>query len=140
MDGSRFDALARSLARARSRRAALGATLGVVGMVVGQRAPDLASAGQCRSVNERKVIKLIHQAADRYNHPRSDMVRVARCESNLDPCAKNPRGPYYGLFQFLRSTWKSTPYRNEDIYDPRANALAAAWMWKKGRRDEWACQ
>jgi hypothetical protein len=68
------------------------------------------------------------------------MVRVARCESNLDPCAVNRAGPYYGLFQFLKSTWKSTPYGDEDIYDPKAQAMAAGWMWKKGRKDEWACK
>ena len=40
---------------------------------------------------------------------------------------------------FLKSTWKSTPYGNKDIYDPEFQALATAWMWKKGRKNEWAC-
>ena len=66
------------------------------------------------------------------------MVRVARCESNLDPCALNRIGPYYGLYQYLKSTWPSTPYRDRDIYDPNAQALATGWMWKQGRKYEWA--
>jgi hypothetical protein len=60
-------------------------------------------------------------------------------ESNLDPYAVNPSGSY-GLFQFIRSTWKSTPFGNKDIFDPEANANAAAWMWSEGRKSEWVCQ
>jgi soluble lytic murein transglycosylase-like protein len=67
------------------------------------------------------------------------MLRVARCESNLDPYAVNPSGSY-GLFQFIRSTWESTPYGDEDVFDPRANAMAAGWMWAEGRRSEWVCK
>ncbi len=68
------------------------------------------------------------------------MVRVARCESVLDPCAVNRSGPYYGLFQYLKSTWKTTPYGDRDIFDPEAQSLATGWMWKQGRKNEWACQ
>ncbi len=53
--------------------------------------------------------------------------------------AVNPSGSY-GLFQFIRSTWKSTPYGDEDVFDPEANANAAAWMWSEGRKSEWVCQ
>ena len=58
----------------------------------------------------------------------------------LQRSEEHPSGPYYGLFQFLRSTFKDTPYGDEDIYDPRANARAAAWMWKEKMRDHWVCQ
>jgi hypothetical protein len=68
------------------------------------------------------------------------MVRVARCESTLNPCALNPDGPYYGLFQYLKSTWRTTPFGDSDIYDPEAQAMATGWMWKEGRKNEWACQ
>ena len=37
-------------------------------------------------------------------------LRVARCESGYNPRAYNGAGPYYGLFQFLMSTFKATPY------------------------------
>jgi soluble lytic murein transglycosylase-like protein len=138
MNGVRFDRLARGVAGARSRRWALRALLG--GVALGTLRATAAPGAARREWRERQIIRIIHKAADRYDQPRKDMVRVARCESNLDPYARNPAGPYLGLFQFLRSTWKTTPYRDEDIFDPKANALAAAWMWKKGRRDEWACQ
>lgn len=101
--------------------------------------PPKTRKGKEKSYSERQIIRIINKAADRYGQSRSDMVRVARCESNLDPYAVNPSGSY-GLFQFIRSTWKSTPYGNEDIFDPEANANAAAWMWKEGRKSEWVCQ
>ncbi|MGI9253151.1 MAG: transglycosylase SLT domain-containing protein, partial [Thermomicrobiales bacterium] len=87
---------------------------------------------------EREIIRIIEQAADKYGQSREDMLRVARCESLLDPYAVNPSGSY-GLFQFVRSTWESTPYADKDIFDPVANANAAGWMWQQGRRSEWVC-
>jgi hypothetical protein len=91
------------------------------------------------------VVDIIHAAADRYGQPREDMVRVAMCESHLDPSAINQNQPNHpdaarGLFQFRPSTWATTPYADQDIFDAEANANAAAWMWSVGRRNEWACQ
>jgi uncharacterized protein YraI len=89
--------------------------------------------------SRRQIVRIIYDAADRYGQSRSDMLRVAECESNLDPYAVNPSGSY-GLFQFIRSTWRSTPYGDKNIFDPEANANAAAWMWSEGRKSEWVCQ
>jgi len=90
------------------------------------------------SRNELKAI--IFEAADRYGQSREDMLRVARCESDLVPSAINEHGGSYGLFQFKPGTWLGTPYAEYDIFDPRPNAHAAAWMWSVGRRREWVCQ
>src|SRR5215218_7578595 len=68
------------------------------------------------------------------------MLRVARCESDLAPTAVNRSGGSYGLFQFKPRTWLGTPFAEYDIFDPRASANAAAWMWSQGRRREWVCQ
>ncbi|MBW3634363.1 MAG: lytic transglycosylase domain-containing protein [Chloroflexi bacterium] len=89
---------------------------------------------------ETEIVEIIREAARAFGQPEEDLLRVGRCESNLDPRAVNPAGPYFGLFQFLRSTWASTPFADRDIFDPVANASAAAWMWQQGRRGEWACQ
>lgn len=102
-------------------------------------APNGEGTGKQENYTRKQVTRYIYAAADRYGQSRSDMLRVASCESNLDPYAVNPSGSY-GLFQFIRSTWKSTPYGDEDIFDPQANANAAAWMWKQGRKSEWVCQ
>ncbi len=87
-----------------------------------------------------EIIGIIYEAADYYGQPRADMLRVAQCESVLDPNAVNATSGVSGLFQFLPSTWATTPYADEDIFDPVANAYAAAWMWDNGRRNEWHCQ
>lgn len=89
---------------------------------------------------EDEIVQIIREAARSFDQPVEDLLRVGRCESNLDPRAVNPDGPYFGLFQFLRSTWATTPFADRDIFDPAANANAAAWMWRQGRRNEWACQ
>jgi hypothetical protein len=93
-----------------------------------------------RAWGEDDIVQIIREAARAFDQPVEDLIRVGRCESNLDPRAVNPAGPYFGLFQFLRSTWATTPYADRDIFDPVANANAAAWMWQQGRRNEWACQ
>jgi hypothetical protein len=66
-------------------------------------------------------------------------LRVAKCESGYNPRAYNPAGPYYGLFQFLMSTFNATPFKGQDIYDPVANAGAAAWKYGQGGAGAWGC-
>lgn len=89
---------------------------------------------------EEAIIAIIQQAAAAYGQNPDDMIRVARCESSLNPRAVDPAGLYHGLFQFVPSTFAGTPYGGQDIYDPWANAHAAAWMWSEGRKSEWVCQ
>ena len=92
------------------------------------------------SWSRREIVAIIYDAADRYGQPREDMLRVARCESDLVPSAVNGPGGSYGIFQFKPGTWLGTPFAEYDIFDPRASANAAAWMWSVGRRREWVCQ
>ena len=87
-----------------------------------------------------QIIQIIYDAADRYGQPREDMLRVATCESNLDPSAVNSSSGASGLFQFMPGTFASTPYADQDIFDAWASANAAGWMWSVGRRNEWECQ
>ncbi|MDQ3696231.1 MAG: transglycosylase SLT domain-containing protein [Chloroflexota bacterium] len=101
--------------------------------------PPLTNPGTT-DTSEQGIIDIIHQAAAAYGQSPDDMVRVARCESSLNPRAVDPSGSYHGLFQFVPSTFAGTPYGGQDIYDPWANAHAAAWMWSEGRKYEWVCQ
>lgn len=102
--------------------------------------PIPTSPGGTSGSTQDQIIQIIYAAADRYGQPRADMLRVARCESVLDPNAVNASGGSYGLFQFIPSTWATTPYASYDIFDPWASANAAGWMWQQGRRNEWVCQ
>jgi uncharacterized protein YraI len=103
----------------------------------GATAPASATAAPAPAGTD--VVSIIYAAAAAYGQSGDDMLRVATCESGLNPYAYNPAG-WYGLFQFVPSTFASTPYAGFDIYDPVANANAAAWMWSVGRRGEWTCQ
>ncbi len=85
------------------------------------------------------IRSFIVTAAVRYGQNPDAMLRVAECESNLVATAVNRSGSY-GIFQFVPSTWASTPYADNDIFEAWANANAAAWMWSTGRRNEWVCQ
>lgn len=182
MNADRFDAAARRLQGALTRRTALGVLLGAGISAVAVDESDArrwprpgkkqgkrdktrtdksgkkkdkskdkekkskkggggGSGDTCKgSYSESEILGFISSAAKKYGQSEKAMVRVARCESNLDPCAVNRSGPYYGLFQFVKSTWNQTPYGNENIFDPKAQALAAGWMWKEGRKNEWVCQ
>lgn len=86
------------------------------------------------------VQDIIRQAFAPYGQGAVDWgLRVAKCESGYNPRAYNPAGPYYGLFQFLMSTFKNTPYGGGDIYDPTTNAKAAAWKYSQGGAGAWGC-
>ena len=152
MSPESFDIALRRLALLRSRRAAL-ATIGAIAITAvtsvsearkrerKRKRKSRDKTENCRvRHSEQEILNFIAKAAKKYGQSENAMVRVARCESVLDPCAVNRSGPYYGLFQYLKSTWKTTPYGDRDIFDPEAQSLATGWMWKQGRKNEWACQ
>jgi uncharacterized protein YraI len=87
-----------------------------------------------------EVVAIIYSAAAYYGQSGDDMLRVAICESGLDPYNVTPPYSASGLFQFLPGTWATTPYASSDIFDPVSNAFATGWMWSVGRRGEWVCQ
>jgi len=96
-----------------------------------------AEKSKCANQPLSAVKACIWQAAKIFKQPYGDALRVARCESTFNPYSK---GIHLGLYQFLPSTWQTTPYRNKDALKAKWNALAAMWMWSVGRRGEWECQ
>src|SRR5215472_7595263 len=66
-------------------------------------------------------------------------LRVAKCESNYNPYAVNRSSGASGLFQFLPSTWAASPYRASSVFDPSANAHAAAWLYQHSGPNQWSC-
>jgi hypothetical protein len=83
------------------------------------------------------VTEALNLAATVYGNG-ATLWALARCESNLNPQARNASGSS-GLLQFMPSTFASTPYRGFSIWSPYANALAGGWMLTQGRRGEWVC-
>ena len=78
-------------------------------------------------------------AAIAYRVDAGTLIRKGRCESGNWTHFHNASGAS-GPWQFLGSTWASTPYASYSSYDPFAAALAAAWMHAHGRGGEWVCQ
>lgn len=66
--------------------------------------------------------------------------KIIGVESGGNPRAKNRHSTASGLFQFLTSTFASTPYGQAgmSIWSPCASAMAAGWMHQHGRGGEWA--
>ncbi len=71
-------------------------------------------------------------------------LRVADCESQYNPNAVNSSSGASGLFQFLPSSWASTPQGRQglSVFDPAANAQGAAWYYGATGRTggPWSCK
>ena len=69
-------------------------------------------------------------------------IRVARCESRLDPNAKNPTSSATGLFQIVRGTWNAYADPGWSPTDPLHNTMTADRIWKSdgGSWRQWVCK
>jgi transglycosylase-like protein with SLT domain len=67
-------------------------------------------------------------------------LRVAKCESGYNPNAVNRGSGASGLFQFLPSTWASMPQHNQSVFNPVANAQAAAVLYQRSGPGQWSCK
>lgn len=92
-----------------------------------------------KQCSQRRPVPCIRRAALHRRVSFRMLLRKARCESGLNPWAHNPSGSS-GLFQFLPSTWGTTPYARRSIWSAKWSALAAAWMHQRGRGNEWSCR
>lgn len=86
------------------------------------------------------VMHALRLASALYGVPLSQLVGVGTCESHLTPTSQNRSSTAAGLFQFLDSTWARAGVPGFSVYDPYANALAAARLVKAdGGWHEWSC-
>lgn len=71
-------------------------------------------------------------------------IRVARCESSLNPNAVSPGGGNHGLFQINnvhRASFERVTGRPwSDRYDAGANAQFAKWLYDQQGWRPWSCQ
>jgi hypothetical protein len=83
----------------------------------------------------------IRLASAAFGVPVRDMRRIAQCESGMGAQATAEAGSgASGVFQFLRSTWRHTPFAGFDVFDPVANSLAAAQLVvHDGGWRQWSC-
>lgn len=100
-----------------------------------------ARRDDARRANGYGVDHAIHLAAALYGVPVSELQRVGTCESHLTPSSKNTSSTASGLFQFLDSTWARAGVPGFSVFDPYANAIAAARLVRSdGSWREWSCQ
>ncbi|HVS50486.1 MAG TPA: transglycosylase SLT domain-containing protein [Candidatus Dormibacteraeota bacterium] len=67
-------------------------------------------------------------------------LRIAYCESRYHPNSVNSASGASGLFQFMPSTWRGTPWASQSPFDPVANAQAAAWLYSHYGPGRWSCK
>lgn len=99
--------------------------------------------------NSSSIASIITVAANRYGIDPTRALRIAQCESGLNPRASNLN--YYagggnptGLFQYLPETWNRigsrSPYGVGNIYSAEDQANVTMWAWANGYAGEWECQ
>ncbi|HEV3233857.1 MAG TPA: transglycosylase SLT domain-containing protein [Candidatus Dormibacteraeota bacterium] len=103
--------------------------------------PAPAAAPVSRPVNiapsQQAVADIIRAAAAKWGADPNQLLRVAMCESHLNPNSYNPAG-YYGLFQFNPNTFKA--HGGTNIWDATDQANIAAHMFAQGLASEWGCK
>ena len=67
-------------------------------------------------------------------------LRVAKCESGYNPNAVNRGSGASGLFQFMPATWASMPQGGQSVFNPVANAQAAAVLYQRSGPNQWSCK
>jgi soluble lytic murein transglycosylase-like protein len=67
-------------------------------------------------------------------------LRVAKCESGYNPNAVNRGSGASGLFQFMPATWASMPQHSQSVFNPVANAQAAAVLYARSGPNQWSCK
>lgn len=103
------------------RKCALATTAGLMAALA--LAPDYDRA---------VVVSVIRSTAQEHGLDPDHFVRMAQIESGFDPFAYHPVSKASGLFQFLPSTARQ--YKLENVFEPRANANAAAELWADNAR------
>lgn len=98
-------------------------------------------------ISVSSVEQIVRQAAIKHDLDPDWFVRLAICESSMNP--NNVNYNYYengfpsGLFQHISGYWPARAaqygYKGASVFDPVANANVTAAMWRSGSH-LWECQ
>jgi hypothetical protein len=83
--------------------------------------------------NQLVVKRIIRDTATAHGLDPEDFARMAQIESGFDPYAYHPASRAAGLFQFVPAT--AGQYKLAAVFNPQANANAAAALWLDNRRE-----
>jgi len=67
------------------------------------------------------VAEMIVREAEKHGINPAAAIKIANCESKLDPNAKNKYSSAKGVYQFIDSTWAN--YCEGDVLDPSDNIV-----------------
>lgn len=83
----------------------------------------------------------IINAAGRYRVDASWMIRIAECESRLDPSIRSKNGLYHGMFQYDWPTWyelsAQAGYAGTSPYNAEAASYVTAYALSRGQAYRW---
>jgi predicted nucleic acid-binding Zn-ribbon protein len=88
--------------------------------------------------SQQQIISIIRTAASTYGANGDQMVRVAQCESGLNPRAYDAYSGASGLFQFMPGTFYG--HGGHDIWDPTDQSNVAAKMFAQAQSGAWTCK
>lgn len=96
------------------------------------------------------IEQIIIDAANKYGIDPNYALRIARCESSLNPNSVNynyaeiPGHHPSGLFQHLTNYWPQRAidygYAGASVFDPVANANVTMAMWADVGTSQWECK
>ena len=103
----------------------------VAAVVLLAMAPHVAFAYSTDPAHVKRQIRRAGMGDD------AKAIRVARCESGLNPKAVDPSRTYFGLWQFSKSTWQAY---GGPTADPRASNgyVQTQIAWKLFKDRGWA--
>ena len=91
----------------------------------------------CVQAPELTLEQRIVQKSIQYGIPPEKSLRIANCESSMNPLAKNPNSSAKGLYQFIDSTWEH--YCEGDVLNADDNIDCFVKLYPK-HKDWWICK
>lgn len=114
--------------------------------LAGLHAAELHAAEHARAAEAARKAAARKEAARNLDSPRPNpspagdvFDRIAQCESNMNPRAYNPAGPYFSYFQWSLSTWVKAGGRGHpyDASYATQKALAQSWAARTSLGSQW---
>jgi hypothetical protein len=92
------------------------------------------------------VQRSIYDSSLIFGIPYTVLLNIARCESSLNPRARN--GSHFGLFQFVPATFRAAASRLQSTtglaarsyWNPLDSAYVAGFMFVTGDAQRWSCE
>lgn len=132
---------------AKSRRLKMGRAVELAARRANGIAPHVLETGKRASItvvaaHKKKAIRqMIRSLSLRYGVDTAKAIRVAECESGLNPKAYNR--PYAGVYQHSTRFWKkraaSYGHAGESVFDAYANIDVALQMARRSGWGAWGC-